>query len=553
MTVSLFYFSFWAIMRGANFARPSAIHRGYVTIWLFVLGWMILVGVTVLEDRLRIGAGYIFVFLETSIFLATFITLCELFALPKKFSWGRQIREDHEARDHFRELPLATDGPSQLPSIPPIPRHDSLKPPTARTSTSSASPSAPAPSQQEEGEEGPSPDDEEPTERTPLVGGNATGETRTTFATRYRRSISALVNGARRFHDDDDEPYEYEQTWSGRLPSWAWFLQFLLLGPFTIILAGQTGLMLTDAVHQTGVDGSNLLLPYLLVFAFTVLLLLPLTPFIHRITHHIPVFLLVVFIATLVYNLVAFPFSEINRYKAYFIQSIDLDTSENKVCYTGIEEYVRRVIHELPSASGREITCGNGLRSDLISCCYDGSSVPPKLTNDLPDGIPPEKGYADLVSINVTRNAGNSATFEIKASNTKACFLHFKTPVSSFQVEGGSAWDDRFGQYPEGGIDKLKLWHRKWEEPWVVTLEWRDSGSKALEPTNDHIESSTLGDGELKARESGLDGTVICAWSDANIPGTIPALDEGLKFSPRWAAISKTSEGLVEGRKSFKV
>ncbi|KAK4453674.1 vacuolar membrane protease [Podospora aff. communis PSN243] len=535
MMVSLFYFAFWCIMRGANFARPSALHRGYVIIWLFIMGWTALVAVTATEDRLRIGAGYIFVFLQSAIFLATFITLVELFMLPKKTTWAQQVQEDHEARDIFDTLPHTSDGPSQLPAIP---RQESLKPPTVRTSTGSPSSTRPPSGAYQEGEDGE--EGAEPTERTPLVGGNATSEnTGTTFATRYRRSISALVNTARKY-EEDGEPYEYEQDWSGHLPSWAWFFQFLLLGPFVIILAAQTGLMLTDAVHQTGADGSSLLLPYLIVFFFTFLLLLPLTPFIHRVTHHIPVFLLAVFIATGVYNLAAFPFSANNRYKAYFIQRANLDTTETQVCYSGIEEYVRAIIAELPSASGREVTCGKGLRPDLVSCCYEGSKVVPNLGKQPPVGIPPEKGFADLVHINVTRGVGNSATIEVQAEDTKACFLEFKTPVSGFTVEGGSSWDDRFGQYPEGGVNKIKLWHRNWDDPWIVQVQWKDS------------EAQDGGDGERKVRESGLDGTVMCAWSDANVPNTIPALDEALKFSPPWVAITKTAEGLVEGRKAFK-
>jgi len=544
MMVSLFYFSFWSIMRGANFARPSALHRGYVIIWLFTIGWATLVAVTVSEDRLRIGAGYIFVFLQSALFLTAFISLAELFALPKKTSWGLQVQEDHEVRDSLFSAPHSSDRPSQLPSIP---RLDSLKPPAARESTTIGSASASAPPTVEE--EGEGEEQDEPTERTPLFGGNAThDQIRTTFATTYRRSLSALVNSARKY-EEDGEPYEYEQSWSGHLPSWAWFFQFLLLGPFIIILAGQTGLMLTDAVHQTGSDGSSLLLPYLIVVFFTILVLLPLTPFMHRITHHVPVFLLVVFIATFIYNLAASPFSANNRYKAFFIQRIDLDTGDNKVCYSGIEGYVRSIIDEMPSASGKEVSCGKGIRSDLVTCCYDGSEVAPRLDDALPDGVPPEKSFADLVWVNATRGDGNTARIEINATDTKACFLEFKRPVISFDVEGGIGWDDRFGQYPEGGVDKIKLWHRSRNVPWVVNVAWKDGDNQATEPGSDEEGG---GNGELKALESGLDGTVMCAWSDGNVPGTIPALDEALKFSRPWVAITKTAEGLVEGRKVFK-
>lgn len=541
-------------MRGANFARPSALHRAYVMIWLFIIGWLVLVAVSVSEDRLRIGSGYIFVFFQSAVFLATLISLMELFALPKKTAWAQQIREDHEARDLFQTLPHGTDGPSQPSALPAIPRHETIKPPTARGSLTSNLDSAATPTANIEG--GENVDEAEPNERTPLVRSDGTGEQiRTTFATTYRRSIAALVNTARKY-EEDGEPYEYEQAWSGNLPSWAWFFQFLLLGPFIIILVGQLGLLLVDATHQTGSDGSPLLLPYLIVFACTLLLFLPLTPFIHRVTHHIPVFLLVVFVATLIYNLVAFPFSGNNRYKVFFIQKIDLDTKSNEVCYTGVEEYIRSIVAELPSATGKELSCGQGVRSGLTTCCYDGSAVAPRLATDLPEGVPPEEDYANLARINVTRGERNRAQLEISAKNTKACFLKFKTPVSKFSVEGGSPWDDRFGQVPEDGLDNVKLWHRTGSEKWIINIEWKTSASRAS-PGEDISDSAKethwLGNSELKQRDSGLDGTLLCQWSDANTPGTITALDEALKYSPPWVAVTKTSEGLVQGSKEFKV
>ncbi|KAK3493968.1 putative zinc metalloprotease NCU04133 [Neurospora crassa] len=575
MMVSIFYFSFWMIMRGANFVRPSALHRGYANLWLFVFGWIVLVAVTALEDRRRIAAGYIFVFLESAIFLSCLISFVELLALPRKSSYALQVQEDYDGQEHdhngYQGFRDSTDEPSlraraessasaasppsstvaQEPSkskapagttnglstAPSVAAHSSQPQPAPITPIPGRSSGAPSTASRDENE---SEDDDEPTERTPLVGGNGTNDRgRTTFATTYRRSITALVHGARKM-EEDGEPYDHEQEWSGHLPSWAWFFQFLLLGPFMIILAAQTGLMLTDAVYQTGSDGSKLITPYLIIFVFTVLLILPLTPFIHRVTHHIPVFLLVVFIVTLTYNLIAFPFSANNRYKTFFGQYIDVATGDNKVCYTGIEDYVRPVIAELPSASGREVTCGKSLRrgSTISTCCFDGSAVPPKLGSEDDNGLP-QDSYADLITINATRSTkrGDSsrttARIEITADNTKSCFLQFKKPVSELAVENGSGWDDRFGQYPEDGVGLVRLWHREFGKTWVVNAEWKGS-----ETRKEHDEN---------------DGTVICMWSDANTPGTIPALDEALQFVPSWAAVTKFSEGLVEGRKVFKI
>lgn len=599
MMVSLFYFSFWAIMRGADFARPSALHRCYVQIWLFVLGWAALVAVTVAEDRLRIAAGYMFVFLQSSVFLAVLISLCELFALPKKNAWGLQVRDDQEARD----LPWTHRQGDQSP--PQLPQREPTPPPGTRHSNAqaSASASAPAPANRDE-EEGDDADAEPPTERTPLVGGNAAGENGpTTFATTYRRSISSLVSGARRYSAGETEPFENEQAWSGHLPSWTWVLQFLLLGPFTIILAGQAGLMLVDAAHQTGTDGSSLLLPYLLISLFTFLLLLPLTPFMHRVTHHIPVFLLVVFVATLVYNLAAFPFSAQNRYKAFFVQRVDTDTGDVRVCYAGVERYVRAIVADLPSAAGRPVECAaQSSRPGLVTCCYDGAEVPPRLgvvdsESDSDSGrlhhqqhqhMPlvgsGSTDYRHLVTVNATRTAPGRARIHVAANNTKACFLQFDSAqqqqrrVTGLRVHGGAGWDDRFGPFPEGGVQTLKLWHREWDRPWVVDVEWTggldgdgsggDQGTVMAAHGHGDGRDGRHGDGELRRRRAeeaaaaaaaaaaasgALKGAVVCIWSDANVPGTVPALDEALAFAPAWAAVTKMSEGLVEGRKAFEV
>ena len=523
MFVSLFYFSLWAIMRGANFVRPSALHRGYVNIWLFILGWAILVAITVLEDRFRISAGYIFVFLESAVFLSTLISLLELFSLPKMSDWGQQVREDHEARDHLHAVPHSEDLISPTPG-------------------ESVSPAAHEEPQEDE-------DVVPADETTPLVGGNATRDnTRVTFATTYRRSLSAVVGAARKASAEKGEgPFEFEQPWSARLPSWTWWFQFLLLGPFIIILSAQIGLMLVDAVNQTGGDGSNPITGYIIIVVSVTLLLLPLSPFIHRITHHVPVFLLVVFIATLIYNLAAFPYSSNSRLVVYFQQAIDLDTGATVSRFHGLESYMRSIVDEIPSASGKEVTCVESKAAGTVDCSFDSSDLAPRLDGNLPEGVPPQKGYKDLVTYSITRGSGNTATFKIDAVDTKACWLDFDRPLSSFTVRGSSGWDERFGPYPSEGVGLIKLWRRNRTAPWIVDVEWSDP------PPSDGTESHEAAEpaGELKQRDSGLPGRLVCQWSDANKQGTIPALDEAIKFAPTWTAVTKRSEALVEGTTRF--
>ena len=325
-----------------------------------------------------------------------------------------------------------------------------------------------------------------------------------------------------------------------------------------------------DAVHQTGSDGSPLLTPYIVVIIFTVLLLLPLTPFMHRITHHIPVLLFVVFVATLVFNLAAFPFSANTRYKVFFLQEVDLDHGSTAVHIHGREPYVQQFIAEMPSASGRTLTCVQSRRMTLRDCSYDGSAVMPYLGGD-----PPHSNSAflaaghgtlptDLVTINASHGPGNSARLRIDAVNTKACMVWFDKPVSRLSVEGGSGWDDRWGPYPEEeGVGLVKLWRRDRSMPWEVVVKWSDKTRPFRADDGDEGDRvlSATGDTDLRmARKrnsirapSTLEGSVVCLWSDANTPDVIPALDEALKFAPTWMTVLKLTEGLVEVRKRFVV
>ncbi len=506
MMLCLFYFVFWTIMAGANFARPSALHRGYAIFWLFLIGWALLVANTVFEDRFRVAAGYIFVFFEAAAFLASLITLSELFALPTKtkFAQHAQNADADDSGSRFN---------NELPADNQI------------------SPDRGGVQENDEEEEPESPG---ATETTPLVGSSPMKNGRRTFSTTYRRSIAAIAhNAALSQQDEKDQPYEFEQQWSANLPSSAWILQFLLLGPFLITIIGQTGLALVSSVSQTGSDGSSLLLPYLLVASFSILLLLPVTPFIHRVTHHIPVLLLVVFAATLIYNLAAFPFSPDSRYKVYFQQTVDLDSGTSIVNYVGLEEYVKMTVAQLPSAMGKDLNCtASTRRSGLTSCTYDGSHILPDITKTIPDGAPLPADLADWITYNVTRAGDdNKASFEIQAEGTRSCAITFEKPISSFRVYSGNVPDERFGAIPKEGFSKLTLYRRDWLTPWKIDVEWKKDGA---------------GEG------SAMNGRISCGWDDVNSPGAIPAYDDGIKFSPAWVALTKLTAGLCEGSKAFE-
>lgn len=541
MSVSIGYFAFWCIMKGADAIRPSALHRGYVNIWLFTLAWVILVAVAALEDRHEIASGYIFVFLHSALFLTTLIAVLELFTLPDTKTYGQQFITDNESQDHLQGPPSADDiiapGPGEVDGT--------------------------------ESEELADDEDERdpPSEATPLIG-RPTGEedSQTTFTTTYRRSIAAITEATNKTQEPtvtDNDAFGNEQPWSKSLPSWTWLIQFLLLGPFIIILTAQSGLFMTDAMRQTAVEGSVTIVPYMSIAFYTMLLILPLMPVMHRITYHIPMFLLLIFIATLIYNLVVFPFSPDNKYKAFWQQTVNLDTGASVVKLGGVEEYLRLIIADLPSAAGKDVVCQDSTtRAGISECLYDGTDIPPNVADNVVEGVPPSQGFFDLVSLEVSRGTDYDdgqakAKFRINAKNTKSCYLKFARPIKKFTVAGGTVWDDRFGAIPQGGIDQVLLWRRDWNKTWEVNVYWDVLTAYSERPVylgDGDVENAAYVADELKARETaGLDGNITCIWSDINTPGAIPALDEAISYAPDWAVITKFAPGLVEGSKSFMV
>ena len=501
MMISAWLFLAWFLSRAADFVRPTAFQRAYSLLWMFAATWLILVLVTVLEQRPKIAGGYFMFFYFSATFVATTISFLELFGLPRKSDYAEKVENEEEEAASPRTGSISSG-------------------PLLNSSTGE---------QPKRGLEQNGDEDEDATESTSLLrsGRQAT----------FPHYSSAHANG------DEDEQHESdgkekhkvygdEQAWSSSLPTWTWLLQFVILAPILIILVGQIALLFTSATYQTLEDGNSPLLVYVGIAVLSVLILAPLGPFLHRYTYHIPTFLLLVFIGTLIYNLVAFPFSPNNRLKLYFVQKVDLDTGINRVSLTGIgDPYLSEAIHSLPSSAGQKLECSkSGARRDLTECAWNG--IPPRVVKNTHPGVPPEFGYADWINLNITRNSSRPrARFHLWGRNTRSCRINFNKPISDFNVVGASQ-DKRFKHVSEDGSRAILLWSRTWEKPWNVDVSW-DIDER---------------DGEGAA---GLDGRVACLWSDDNETGVIPALDEVKHFAPDWVAVTKTDDGLVEGSKAF--
>ena len=504
MMISALVVVAWIGSTAADFVRPTAFHRTYAMIWMFIACWLALVVATVLERNPKIAGSYLIMFYFACIFLATSISFFELFGLPRKSAYADEIETP-------KDNPIARSRPESI---------------------SSARLMAPAEEEQPPGEspDNVGEDEEDPTESTSLLGEGR----RTTF----KRYTSPHRPGP----TDDIIPesktnrliYGSEQPWSHSLPSTLWLLEFLLLAPFPLILFGQAALLFTTATYQTLADGNDPLYIYLLMAVLTVVMFAPLGPFLHRYTYHIPMFLLLILAGTTIYNLTAFPFSESNRLKLYFLQRVDLDTGINDVSLTGIP-FLHEAVSSLPSAAGQTPLCSpSSLRRDLTDCTWNG--LPPRVVPSIHPDIPPEFGFVDWLTLYATRDPGGKteAHFYVSGKSTRACKLVFNRPIVDFSVEGAAdeGRDRRFQKASEYGSKELRLWSRTWERGWNVTVRWE---------AGDDNEGN------------GLDGRAVCLWSDANDSGTIPALEEAMRFAPSWVAVVNNQNGLVEGSKGFLV
>lgn len=62
MMLSAWFFFVWFLLRGADSVRPSALQRMNTLLWIYIAAWILLVGVTVLENNFGLAGGYFLVF-----------------------------------------------------------------------------------------------------------------------------------------------------------------------------------------------------------------------------------------------------------------------------------------------------------------------------------------------------------------------------------------------------------------------------------------------------------------------------------------------------------
>lgn len=259
-------------------------------------------------------------------------------------------------------------------------------------------------------------------------------------------------------------------------------------------------------------DYLSLLIVYLFASVVVWLIIIPLSPFAHRLPTLFYVALALIGVISTVYCAFIFPFSSDATFKAYFWQTIDLDSSNSTVALVGVKPGLRQIISNIPSADEKNTVWNLTVYPGLAAVSYSG----PK-PNSVPN-IPLQHW------LNITfETVGNSSTVaHITARDTRACRLQFENrPFNVIVLESGGSLDDRTSEEP---IKRLDLWSRTWDGEWKVDVKGVASG-------------------ELKGR-------VSCIWSEY-LKGRIPALEEVSEHLPPWAALTALRGGLVEGSKSF--
>ncbi|KAK3055701.1 hypothetical protein LTR09_003622 [Extremus antarcticus] len=501
MMLSAWFIVAWFFLVGADQIRPTALQRMYILMWLYALTWVMLVGATVGENNFDLGSGYFVVIYNLAVFAALLISYLELFALPTKTAYV----------EHVSGAEQEIHGRSGRPG--------------SRSSRSVLSGSRARPAAADDEDEGGA------TERSGLFsgsdrrGGNTFGKNigkRTQLDEEVEATEDKFLNQA----------YGDEQPWSSSLPQWTWVLQLLLIAPINIIVVGQIALLLTSALHQTPADGNPVLPIYLFIAMLAVLLLLPLTPFLHRFSTKIAGLLFLVFVGCLIYNLLAFPFSSDARLKIYFVQQVNdlADYNHNNVTLIGLDGYLQDIIAELPSATGQKIRCGKhsavGVPKNGLQACSWTGLAPDATAHQHPEIAGHSSKNKSESFRTITSKDNSPVHIHIRSTSSKACRLAFDNPVSEVQIED-AAHDPRYQSVADGGSKEIKLFSREWGKNFKLSVAWADGKTK------------------------GQKGKAVCMWNDVNVPGVIPAWDEVARFMPVWSALTKAGDGLVELGQEF--
>ena len=303
---------------------------------------------------------------------------------------------------------------------------------------------------------------------------------------------------------------------------------------------------------------------YALTSLLAPVLVLPLSPFISKLqrSHALSLFVLLLFIVSILYTWLTFPFSTAAPLRVFFQQRVEIDLGLNIygnsasdtlgspkmiTSLTGHPLYLPNsaIISNLPSA--RTVNCDlHRTRNGLMLCEWDsGAGMRPVPGNW--DGWNNNNNTREYFDASVSRIGPSSARITVKGRNTRSCRVYFDNqPIFEYVIRSSDGVGEKKGmqhgyEVGKGGVKKLILWSRTWDREFIVDVKWGDDSGTA-----------------------GLQGRIGCEWAEyesaaidhgtgGGVSGKIPAFEEVLMFLPEWAVSTKQDDGLVEVLAPFSV
>ncbi|KAF8655629.1 hypothetical protein AX16_002983 [Volvariella volvacea WC 439] len=245
---------------------------------------------------------------------------------------------------------------------------------------------------------------------------------------------------------------------------------------------------------------------------------------------------------------------------------------------TGAKYYVKKkIVPKIPSAREAEeinedygIMCSWGAaKVGLYTCGWESQLLPQpgdgvkRITSDADTqniATSTEAVLQDIYSLNldvpsssstgpnpetvylttqISRRGRNTARFRLTGTNTRSCRIYFDNrPILTYYVHGGQMGMQPGYQVPPQGLSEIRLWSRTWEREFVVDVHWGAYHD---------------GEGMWDDDEEGVRGRVACEWNEYEsgsvghwTGGKIPALEEIFEWLPKWAVVTKATDGLVE-------
>ncbi|KAI0311189.1 hypothetical protein OF83DRAFT_1069216 [Amylostereum chailletii] len=387
-----------------------------------------------------------------------------------------------------------------------------------------------------------------------------------------------------------------------------WVAQMVFTVPVPVLQLGNILFLWVRSMAQTVPDGGWVGIIYAPTSLLSILLLLPLTPFAHKLHRSLTTLVLALFVLTTAYAWLAWPFTTSDaRLKVFFAHHVELANITTPATgplkieratteLTALAGYVDRVVHELPSswtarARPGAVQCAMARRQPGLRTCAWAldEAWHPSLSPSPAGGDEAEQedGAKAWIVANVTRVERTEARFRIRGAGTRACRVYLdnramkRVRARAVHVEDDGRLDEKGGEggeeeeedggeeewrvyeVPEGvQVREARLWSRTWGSEFEVEIEF---GEGTSEGTSEGADADRV------------EGRVACTWAEfrggwtqAGVEMTvrkpttegpaapaqgvrIPALEEVLAFMPEWAAVTKLEDGLVEAQSGFVI